>query len=70
MSTEDALREVLSDKPRDHSFDEQLKRFKDFEKELERSGYTIQRETFSIPLMDRVAPCVYPRVEASIDRFL
>lgn len=63
MSTEDALREVLSGK-RDDSFDTQLKRFREFEKELQKGGYTIQRESFSIPLMDRVAPCVYPRVES------
>ena len=64
MSTEDALRKVLSDKRQDDSFDAQLKRFREFERELERSGYTIQRESFSIPLMDRVAPCVYPSADA------
>ena len=60
MSAEDALREVLSGKAgKNEAFQQQLKSFRKFQKELERSGYTIQRESFSIPLMDRVAPCVY-----------
>ena len=61
MSTEDALRQVLSGKAgKDEAFRKQLKSFREFEKELERGGYTIQRQSFSIPLMDRVAPCIHP----------
>lgn len=64
MSTEEALKEVLASEPaKDDAFEMQLKSFREFQRELERGGYTIQRETFSIPLMDRVAPCVYPRAE-------
>lgn len=59
MSTEEALQKVLADK-REDAFEDQLERFREFQKDLERGGYKIQRETFSIPLMDRVAPCVYP----------
>jgi hypothetical protein len=59
MSTEEALEKVLAEK-RDNAFEDQLERFREFQKDMERGGYTIQRETFSIPLMERVAPCVYP----------
>lgn len=58
MSTDQALQKVLSDE-RDRAFQGQLEQFREFQERMERGGYTIQRETFSIPLMDRVAPCVY-----------
>lgn len=56
MSTESALRNALN-QPRDKSFQQQIDTFRAFEQRLESSGYVIPREQFSIPLMERVAPC-------------
>lgn len=56
MSTESAIRTALK-QPRDKAFQQQIETFRAFEQRLESSGYTIPREQFSIPLMERVAPC-------------
>lgn len=56
MGVEQALRTALEQK-RGDAFQEQLDKFREFERRLESGGYTIQRETFSVPLMERVAVC-------------
>lgn len=60
MTTERALRAALK-QPRDIAFQQQIDEFRAFEKRLESGGYVIQREKFSIPLMERVAPCRAPK---------
>lgn len=61
MSTEAALHEVLSHAgEKGERFLNQINRFRAFREEMERAGYSIPQETFSIPLMERVAPCIHP----------
>ncbi len=56
MSLEEALLHTLqSDENRDATFKKQITDFRDFEQRMTDGGYRIEREKFSIPLMDRVS---------------
>lgn len=56
MSLEEALRQTLDhDKGRGRGFDQQMADFRKFEQQMTNGGYQIEREKFSIPLMDRVS---------------
>ena len=56
MSLEEQLRMTLgSAEEHDAGFDRQLQDFRRFEEQMAAGGYQIEREKFSIPLMDRVS---------------
>lgn len=56
MSLEVALQDTLKhDQDRGDGFDRQMADFRKFEQQMTAGGYKIEKERFSIPLMDRVS---------------
>ena len=56
MSLEEALRNTLeSTENLNGTFKKQITDFREFEQRMTDAGYHIEREKFSIPLMDRVS---------------
>lgn len=56
MTVEQALRDALEQNHK-QQFQQQIEKFRAFEARLQMGGYTIQKESFSIPLMERVSFC-------------
>ena len=54
MSIERAIKQALKNKDRGGDFTTQLKSNRDFQRRMENAGVITRKQTFTIPLMERI----------------
>ncbi|MBR0553069.1 hypothetical protein [Stakelama marina] len=54
MMIDQALKAALKDTPKGENFDSQLQLNKKFQNRMERAGVVTRKQSFSIPLMERI----------------